>query len=722
MSDSIDKFVLQYSVDLRDSIARLEKLQANVDRTAKKSDQAGKTLDNFSGKIKEIRGAADEASQGLGGMMSVATRMGPVFGAAAIGIGGMIAALRLASKESERLNEQMAKGFSMGMHGINVEVLSRNLSAASGGRLTRAGGLSLAEKIGGQVTSAYMDPMQNNAEALRLRRAGLSTVNAPGGGMVSTQDAMIKLSKEWQGLAQNEIDARGRLLGLQQDEIAALQGYAAQTEANTAMTQAEAEQKLKAYEAAKQLQQAENKLSEQWAKFKEQISAEIIPAVSQFMTKLNELQDSVKKGSDPFNAFAAGLNAIGDAFQKGDKGGQEAFSEAYANARQYGVDYNGRAKTKEQVEEGKKPADQKMLDQLDENNRQSKSTADQFTRAVSQFSSATASFGGHIDEQQAWAAWAGAAGAASGLNGAGPAQGMAPGTITHTGNGLPQSTNAANGPATGAYADIISAAAAKHGVSAAEIAAIMQVESKGNPLAKSPAGAQGLMQLMPSIQKAYGITNPFDPEQNIMGGARLIAELKAQGFKGDDLYRAYNAGPNRARWNNKETQAYPGLVNAALGGAAPAGTTQGVRTPRDVAFDPNAVHPVQFSGGALTNKARFAGEGQMSLLQQQLIGNVAAQIGIPAAQLRSGSVSNGDVQYGLGNFTAGLTNRYNQISQQLQAPGLMPQEKQRLIQEQQQAQMGIYAKSNHLQRQLIFSLEMRCQVFLEPSSNIFCNP
>lgn len=40
---------------------------------------------------------------------------------------------------------------------------------------------------------------------------------------------------------------------------------------------------------------------------------------------------------------------------------------------------------------------------------------------------------------------------------------------------------------------------------------------------------------------------------------------------------------------------------------------------------------------------------------------------------------------------AGLTNRYNQISQQLQAPGLMPQEKQRLIQEQQQAQMGIYA-------------------------------
>lgn len=76
--------------------------------------------------------------------------------------------------------------------------------------------------------------------------------------------------------------------------------------------------------------------------------------------------------------------------------------------------------------------------------------------------------------------------------------------------------------------------------------AIAQTESGGNPNAVSSAGAQGLFQLMPSVQKQYGVTNPFDPEQSRRGAAALIADL-FQRFNGDALKvtAAYNAGGGR---------------------------------------------------------------------------------------------------------------------------------------------------------------------------------
>lgn len=86
-------------------------------------------------------------------------------------------------------------------------------------------------------------------------------------------------------------------------------------------------------------------------------------------------------------------------------------------------------------------------------------------------------------------------------------------------------------------------AAARHGVSEDLVMRIMQQESGGNPNAHSPAGAHGLMQLMPGTAK-YLKVNPNDPRQNIEGGAKYLAELLRQ-FGGDEekARAAYNAGP-----------------------------------------------------------------------------------------------------------------------------------------------------------------------------------
>ncbi len=121
-----------------------------------------------------------------------------------------------------------------------------------------------------------------------------------------------------------------------------------------------------------------------------------------------------------------------------------------------------------------------------------------------------------------------------------------------------------------AFEPEISAAASDSGVSRNLIRAVILQESGGDPGAVSAKGAKGLMQLMDGTAAEVGVSNPFDPAENIRGGARYLGRLLRE-FKGDlELaLAAYNAGAGAVKRHGgvppyAETRDYVQRVMARL--------------------------------------------------------------------------------------------------------------------------------------------------------------
>lgn len=153
------------------------------------------------------------------------------------------------------------------------------------------------------------------------------------------------------------------------------------------------------------------------------------------------------------------------------------------------------------------------------------------------------------------------------------------------------------------YDQLIAQSAARHGVDPNLIVAVMRQESGFNPRARSYKGATGLMQLMPGTALRFGVTNIYDPAQNIEAGTTYLRFLIDK-FNGDvDLVLAgYNAGENAVVNSGyrvpryRETQNYVKSISARYDRAK----NRIAAAPR-VAAAPVAPRAETFANGRLSN-------------------------------------------------------------------------------------------------------------------------
>lgn len=118
--------------------------------------------------------------------------------------------------------------------------------------------------------------------------------------------------------------------------------------------------------------------------------------------------------------------------------------------------------------------------------------------------------------------------------------------------------------------EIIVKKADKYDLDPSLISAVIRTESAFNSRAISRKGAMGLMQLMPGTAREMGVKDPFDPDENIEGGARYLKYLIDK-YDGDltRALAAYNAGPKRVETSSQlptETKAYIRRVYSLYGG------------------------------------------------------------------------------------------------------------------------------------------------------------
>jgi soluble lytic murein transglycosylase-like protein len=132
----------------------------------------------------------------------------------------------------------------------------------------------------------------------------------------------------------------------------------------------------------------------------------------------------------------------------------------------------------------------------------------------------------------------------------------------------------------------IARASADTGVDPALLLSVLVQESGGDPRARSPRGALGLMQLMPGTAAEVGVSQPLHPGQNVMGGARYLARMLQRFGSSVDLALAgYNAGPGTVERHGgnippyRETRNYVSRVGELYSRLREAGGTNLATTP-----------------------------------------------------------------------------------------------------------------------------------------------
>ncbi|MCO8321488.1 lytic transglycosylase domain-containing protein [Burkholderia cenocepacia] len=682
MADEVDKFVLEYQVNLKDSISRLERLNREMGKTEKAGANSQSGFAKFGRNLNNTKNEITGVGSSVNSLVSSFGKVSPAIAGAGAAVLTLTAAMRIAVQTSKQLNEQLMIGQRNGMSGLSVETFQRAASNASGGRIGGSQAQSMIDRMGRRIQAAYSDPLQNSADARMLRMAG---VNVNGKyGQISADQGLEQLSRKLASMNKEQGDALAMLLGYTQQEAAALRQMGGEMSKAANMTEGQARAYVRASDAAQKFDASMGKAKEQIREASNNIGELLLPALASMAEAISSMAKTAKGVTDTIVDNRAAMDTLTAHERKlvtdviGETGtgfdpSRHGMGFVLSDETKAALDkfYQAQGQQRKPVTNETKAS----IDKLGEQQQQTFGAQGDLSRAISTFSSAVAQFSASVNENQAWAAWAGELGAAAGLNqGGGNGSGGSVSYNASAASAVTAPAAALKGKNVNTYDAWILDAAKREGVDPMMVKRIISHESQFDPNAVSGAGATGLGQIMPATARGYGIDQSRlkDPKTSIDLTAKVWKDaLKRQNGNETDALMDYNAGPNKKRWNNAETQAYPGLVmsQGVSFGGAPVQNAAGMNLSASQidAMNPNAKGTWTFTGG---KRSGSMVENRKSLRQTMVAQSIASATGVPVAQVQQGMMSGGDFGWSAGEVYTSLINEKARLLQERQAPGL----------------------------------------------------
>lgn len=673
MADELDKFVLQYIVETKDSLKKLESLTKKMDGVEKASNASGASVKKFAS------GATDEIGKlipGIDAAKGAVTALSAEFGIAAIAVLAVGGAIKSVMDMRAQYETQRQTSMSVGLSDIRVENYRRQMRRVSGGRVDESKANASLERLSALQREAYTDPSGLQTTASRdLRILGLSP-GERGKGMTPLRDFAAQFGTSLKGLSEGELAGTAKNLGFDPDVLRGMAKLGGDLGKVTDLSSEDIAKRAGNQESLKTFNDRISTLNEKFREAGNELATKVLPALTKFIELLTKLVAAIPNAIDKTATAAGNLGSdIKDHPILGMFGGFMAYSIAKSaitgrnkqSPEKVAETTANAAKTqKEAADKTKETADKTLAASDAENDANSKIQGN-LGLAVNLFAGAVATFANAIDERQAWAAWAGELGRSSGL-GSDPANDRS--------KGMRANYDAASKTQ---YDDFFEKAAKTYDLPVDLLKAHGKVESQFNPNAVSPAGAEGIMQIMPANKKALGLTNSFDPEQNIMAGAKLIRQ-NIDHYNGDvgKAILAYHGGYDESQWGPK-TNAYGqnvvGQYQAYTNGtASDSGRTQ---------MPGNVMPHVVGKGSAVL------GESRDSLNKRSVQQNIAARLGIPLDQIQQGAVNRGDAAFALSQLESGVQNGIRSLQVQLAQVNLPRSTRSKIMNDIRDQQMGL---------------------------------
>ena len=638
MADDLDRFVLSYTVDLKDSVYRLEKLHEKMDGVKSKSSKAAAGFKEFA------TGAASELNKlapGIDAVSKAVSGLGAEFAAAGAAVGLLAIGVKSVMDLRSQFNAQRAQGIEMGMSPVRLEDMQRKLVRTGGGYVTRDSAAKGMEQMTEMARAAYTDPSGLGESARKMRMLGLDPRRNYTGKELATA-----LGGTLSGMSDVNVQGDALALGIDPNWMMSVKRQGAQGMGNiTDMTSGDIAKR-------DQAQDSLDKFNSELERFKSNINQLEIALGENLLPAADKFLEWVTKLVGVFNhAVSTSTSAANDSSKKYIVGPGHTLTP---NPNYVGPDAPSRSghfgPGHTWIEDPTPPADpHKVADDAakkaaaasaeqqkrnalaladDQTNGEKLQADNAFLLGINLFSQAVGQFSDSIDMHQALAAWAGEAGKNSAIPGSS--------TWARTSGGQSALGGSMTGGGSGAwgkspYSAQIAAAAKATGLDPQLIYSVMQTESHGVNGQYSSTGAGGLMQIIKSNwKKMGGRKDIMNPKANIMVGAQILKE---------------------------QIGLHKGDVAAGLVGY-------------NGNSDPNYVSKVAQNYGGSALLSAGAGQSRASLQLQSVQQMVASALGVPLAQVQQGGVRAADAAWVLsGMYISGMRSLN---SEQMQLAALKP--------------------------------------------------